>query len=49
MEIEDECLRLTDYGVNVRYPFSLELTLDDMELAIKDAISIQKFVLDKVE
>ncbi|SJZ82707.1 HEPN domain-containing protein [Selenihalanaerobacter shriftii] len=48
-EIEDECLRLTDYGVNVRYPFHFELTLEDVELAIKDAITIKEFILDKVE
>ncbi|KXS43590.1 MAG: hypothetical protein AWU54_984 [Candidatus Frackibacter sp. T328-2] len=49
LKIEDECLRLTDYGVNVRYPFHFELNLEDMELTIKDAIIIKEFILAKVE
>ena len=48
-EIDEECLRLTDYGVNIRYPFHLELTKQDMELAIKDANKIMKFILNKLD
>jgi HEPN domain-containing protein len=47
-KIEDECLRLTDYGVNVRYPFHFDLTESDMELAIKDATKIKEFVLKQL-
>lgn len=48
-EIEDECLRLTDYGINVRYPFHINLTEYDMKLAIKDASKVKEFVLTKAE
>jgi HEPN domain-containing protein len=48
VKIEDECLRLTDYGVNVRYPFHFDLTKADMELAIKDIDKIKELVLQKV-
>lgn len=48
-EIEEECLRLTDYGINVRYPFHIDLTEFDMKLAIKDASKVKKFVLTKAE
>ncbi|NOZ61666.1 MAG: HEPN domain-containing protein [Calditrichaeota bacterium] len=46
--IEEECLRLTDYGVNIRYPYLMDLNMDDMKLAIKDANKIQNFILEKV-
>ncbi len=48
-EIEDECLRLTDYGINVRYPFHINLTEYDMKIAIKDATKIKEFVSKKLE
>jgi HEPN domain-containing protein len=47
-DIEEECLRLTDYGVNVRYPFHFELKKSDMELAVNDAIRIKKFILSEL-
>jgi len=46
--LEEECLRLTDYGVNIRYPYPIDLNIDDMKLAIKDAEKIQNFILGKV-
>ncbi|MDZ7401153.1 MAG: HEPN domain-containing protein [candidate division KSB1 bacterium] len=46
--IEEECLRLTDYAVNVRYPYPMDLNETDMKLAIKDAEKIKEFVLNKV-
>ncbi len=46
--VADDCLMLTDYGVNVRYPFPLEITEADMRLAIKSAINIRDFVRQKV-
>ena len=43
--IEKECLRLTDYGVNIRYPYPMDLNAADMKLAVKDAEIIQGFIL----
>jgi len=48
-KIEDECVELVDYGVQVRYPFSLDLEEYDMTNAIKSANSIRDFILDKVK
>jgi HEPN domain-containing protein len=45
--IEDECLRLTDYAVNVRYPYPMDLNETDMKLAVKDAEKIKEFVLNR--
>ncbi|KPA13742.1 HEPN domain protein [Candidatus Magnetomorum sp. HK-1] len=45
--IQEECLRLTDYGVNIRYPYPIDLNVADMKLAIKDAEIIQNFVSEK--
>ena len=42
--IRRECSRLTDYGNQPRYPFSLELTEEIMQIAIKDAEKIKEFV-----
>ena len=47
--LEDECLRLADYGVNIRYPYPMDLNAADMKLAIKDAGIIKNFILRKVE
>jgi len=43
-EITDECVNLTDYGVQTRYPFELEIHREDMILAIKCAEKIQTFI-----
>jgi len=43
----EECLRLTDFGVNIRYPYQMELNLSDMRLAINDAEKVKSFVLSK--
>jgi len=47
--LEEECLRLTDYGVNIRYPYPLDLNIEDMKLAIKDAERVRDFVQKQVE
>ncbi len=39
---------LTDYSVNVRYPYPLDLNIEDMQLALKDAERIKFFVLEKI-
>jgi HEPN domain-containing protein len=46
--IGDDCLELTDYGVQVRYPFQLELSETDVSLAIQSARRIADFVSAKV-
>ncbi len=43
--IENECLELTDYGVNVRYPFPIELNESDVVAALKNARRIRDFVV----
>ncbi|MBK1810776.1 HEPN domain-containing protein [Clostridium sp. YIM B02505] len=35
--IEDECIELVPYGVQVRYPYQLDVTEDDMTSAIECA------------
>jgi len=46
--VADDCLMLTDYGINVRYPFPLEITETDVELAIASAGKIKAFISKKV-
>jgi HEPN domain-containing protein len=45
--IEEECFVLTDYGVQVRYPFPMDINESDMKLAIKSAYRIKDYVLAK--
>jgi len=47
--IEEDCLLLTDYAVNVRYPFPMDLNGTDMHLALKSARRIKDFIFEKVE
>lgn len=44
-QIETECLELTDYGVNVRYPFSMDVEKADAEKALVSARAIGDFVV----
>lgn len=44
-----ECSRLTDYAVQQRYPFSIEIEENDMRLALHDAQSILDFIQAKLE
>ena len=46
--IGDDCLELTDYGIQVRYPFQLELSESDISLAIQSARRIADFVSARV-
>jgi HEPN domain-containing protein len=48
-QIEDDCLMLTDYAVNIRYPFPLEINENDMGVALQGAERIKKFVLSKAK
>ncbi len=34
--IEDECLNLTDFGVNIRYPYHLDLNETDVDRAFEE-------------
>jgi HEPN domain-containing protein len=47
--IEEDCLMLTDYAVNVRYPFPMDINEADMHLALESARRIRDFVSEKVE
>lgn len=43
--LEEECLLLTDYGVNIRYPFPMNINEADMQIALRNARRIKSFVL----
>ena len=45
--IEEDCLLLTDYAVNVRYPFPMDINESDLNLALKSAQRVKKYVLRK--
>jgi HEPN domain-containing protein len=45
--IEDDCLMLTDYGVNVRYPFPFDINETDIKVALQSAHKIKEHVLAK--
>ncbi len=47
-KLDEECLGLTDYSVNVRYPYPFDLNEEDMSLALEDADRVKKFVLGKI-
>jgi len=38
---------MTDYAVQVRYPFHIEITEEDMNIAVQAATKVQAFVLGK--
>lgn len=46
--IEDECIELVPYGVQVRYPYQLDVTEGDMINAIECAEKIEKFIREKI-
>ena len=47
--IEEDCLMLTDFTVNVRYPFPMDIDEADMHLALKGARRIKDFVSEKAK
>jgi len=49
LSINEECLRLTDYAVNIRYPYPMDLNESDIEIAIKDSQKIKNFILPKLK
>jgi HEPN domain-containing protein len=46
--ISKECFRLTNYGVNTRYPGIMDIITEDMDKAISDADKIKDFVLSRI-
>jgi HEPN domain-containing protein len=48
-DIENECVRLSAYGVQVRYPLEIELTESDMRQALSDADHIMAFISQRLE
>ena len=46
--IKDGCSRLTIYGVESRYPWTMEIEESDMKMALKDAAVIFSFVKEKI-
>lgn len=46
--IQDDCIELTDYGVQIRYPFHLDVEENDVNNAAESAERIKKFILDKI-
>lgn len=47
--IEDECIELVPYGVQVRYPYQLDVSEEDMINAIKCAEKIEMFIRGKID
>ena len=45
--IEDGCLMLTSFGVNIRYPFPMDINEADMKIAFRNAQKIKDFVIEK--
>lgn len=43
--IMDFCIDLVDYSVNVRYPYHIEISNEDVNLAINNAEKILKFII----
>lgn len=48
-KILPECSRLTPYGIQARYPFSIEIEENDMKIALDDAKTILNFVEAKFD
>lgn len=44
-KIEEACLMLTDYGVNVRYPFPMDINEADMAVALRNVEAVKGMVL----
>lgn len=49
VEVKQECKRLTVYAVVTRYPYKLDLNIDNVVLAIKNAESIRELVLQNIK
>ncbi|OQY09721.1 MAG: hypothetical protein B6I28_02465 [Fusobacteriia bacterium 4572_132] len=49
IKINKECIRLTNYGVNTRYPNIIDIIEKDMDIALKDVSIIKNMILKKME
>ena len=47
-KITKECIRLTNYGVNIRYPNFMDIIKEDAELALKDVKEIIELINKKI-
>ncbi len=47
-DIEDDCIELTDYGVEVRYPFHIDVEDIDVKEAIQSAERIKEIIIRTV-
>ena len=47
-EIDENCLLLTDFDVNMRYPFHIEINKSDMKTAFSAAKRIKKFIFKNI-
>ncbi|MGL4671068.1 HEPN domain-containing protein [Cetobacterium sp.] len=45
--IEDDCLELIDYGVEVRYPMNIQLNDYDVKNALKSAEKIKQLIMER--
>ena len=48
MDIEDDCVELVSYGVQVRYPYEMMIEERDMKEAIESSKRIMAFIEQKV-
>jgi len=47
--IKRQCANLTNYSVNIRYPYHIEINDSDAKKAIEDAKQIQKLICSNLE
>ncbi|HOO34301.1 MAG TPA: HEPN domain-containing protein [Thermotogota bacterium] len=48
-KIMKDCIELTEYSINVRYPYHIELEVIDVEKAILSAQKIKNYILKKLD
>jgi HEPN domain-containing protein len=48
-DIKNECIDLTDYGVQVRYPFNVDLIETDAKIALEDTNKVIDFVKNIID
>jgi HEPN domain-containing protein len=44
--VKNQCVDLTDYGVQVRYPFYIDLIETDADIALENAKKVIEFIKD---
>jgi len=48
ISIKNQCIDLSDYAVETRYPYPYEIDLEDMKKAIQDLDTIRDFIVNKI-